>query len=321
MTTSDDAAAPVLPEPAPDLPGGARGVAKRTVWVMVGAVYAVLVALGALAAPDGDDGVTVAAGPDVAVTTSASASTAVATTVPTTTTTVPPTTTTVATATTVATTTVATTTAVPTTIAPPTTTSVPPPATSAPAITVVHVVDGDTVDVSTGDRIRIIGIDTPERGECGYEAAAEHLRSLVADTGVVLVPGAQDDVDRYGRLLRYVDTAGGTDVGLAQITGQQAIARYDSRDGYGRHDREDQYVAADTRTVTGCSTLPGAPGAATPPTTAAFTGGGDTGGGGGGSVHFDNCTAARAAGAAPLHAGDPGYRTGLDRDGDGVACE
>lgn len=36
---------------------------------------------------------------------------------------------------------------------------------------------------------------------------------------------------------------------------------------------------------------------------------------------FENCDAARAAGAAPLYAGDPGYRAGLDRDDDGVACE
>lgn len=39
------------------------------------------------------------------------------------------------------------------------------------------------------------------------------------------------------------------------------------------------------------------------------------------AVYYANCTAARAAGAAPLHRGDPGYRSGLDRDGDGVACE
>ncbi len=39
------------------------------------------------------------------------------------------------------------------------------------------------------------------------------------------------------------------------------------------------------------------------------------------SVFFKNCAAARAAGAAPLHRGDPGYRSGLDRDGDGTACE
>lgn len=40
-----------------------------------------------------------------------------------------------------------------------------------------------------------------------------------------------------------------------------------------------------------------------------------------GDVYYKNCAAARAAGAAPLTAGQPGYRAGLDRDGDGVACE
>ena len=38
-------------------------------------------------------------------------------------------------------------------------------------------------------------------------------------------------------------------------------------------------------------------------------------------AYYPNCTAARAAGAAPIRAGEPGYRAGLDRDGDGVACE
>ncbi len=41
----------------------------------------------------------------------------------------------------------------------------------------------------------------------------------------------------------------------------------------------------------------------------------------GGDVYYANCTEARAAGAAPLHAGDPGYRAAMDRDKDGVACE
>jgi hypothetical protein len=36
---------------------------------------------------------------------------------------------------------------------------------------------------------------------------------------------------------------------------------------------------------------------------------------------FANCTAARAAGAAPVRRGDPGYGTHLDRDGDGIGCE
>lgn len=38
-------------------------------------------------------------------------------------------------------------------------------------------------------------------------------------------------------------------------------------------------------------------------------------------VHYRNCDAARAAGAAPLYRGDPGYRPKLDRDRDGIACE
>lgn len=38
-------------------------------------------------------------------------------------------------------------------------------------------------------------------------------------------------------------------------------------------------------------------------------------------VYYPNCAAARAAGAAPLHRGQPRYRPGLDHDHDGIACE
>lgn len=41
----------------------------------------------------------------------------------------------------------------------------------------------------------------------------------------------------------------------------------------------------------------------------------------GGAVYYKNCAEARAAGAAPLHSGEPGYRAGLDSDHDGIACE
>lgn len=40
-----------------------------------------------------------------------------------------------------------------------------------------------------------------------------------------------------------------------------------------------------------------------------------------GSAYYSNCAAARAAGAAPVRAGDAGYSRRLDRDGDGVGCE
>ena len=39
------------------------------------------------------------------------------------------------------------------------------------------------------------------------------------------------------------------------------------------------------------------------------------------SVYYANCAAARAAGVAPIYVGQPGYRSALDRDNDGVACE
>lgn len=41
----------------------------------------------------------------------------------------------------------------------------------------------------------------------------------------------------------------------------------------------------------------------------------------GSSVYYPNCRAACAAGVAPIYAGQPGYRAGLDRNGDGIACE
>ncbi|MFE1344708.1 excalibur calcium-binding domain-containing protein [Streptomyces sp. NPDC058757] len=39
------------------------------------------------------------------------------------------------------------------------------------------------------------------------------------------------------------------------------------------------------------------------------------------ATYYENCDAAREAGAAPLLRGEPGYRDALDREGDGIACE
>jgi len=39
------------------------------------------------------------------------------------------------------------------------------------------------------------------------------------------------------------------------------------------------------------------------------------------SVYYSGCDEARAAGAAPLFRGQPGYRDGMDGDSDGIACE
>jgi hypothetical protein len=184
---------------------------------------------------------------------------------------------------------------------------------SAAALTVTHVVDGDTVDVSSGERVRLIGIDTPERGECGFDAATRRVEELVAGAAIQLVPGARDDVDRYGRILRYVE-ADGTDVGRVLIDEGLAISRYDGRDGYGAHPRQADYQARDEATAHLCGMTNAAARQPVPdPSAAASTATG--------SAYSQNCTAARAAGAAPLLAGSPGYRSALDRDNDGLACE
>jgi micrococcal nuclease len=80
--------------------------------------------------------------------------------------------------------------------------------------TVKAVIDGDTIILNTGDRIRYLGIDTPELHhptigpECGGQEAK--------DENVILLSGKRlrmekdiTDKDQYGRLLRYVFTEDG----------------------------------------------------------------------------------------------------------------
>src|SRR5689334_21774118 len=112
---------------------------------------------------------------------------------------------------------------------------------------VTKVVDGDTIWAARGAEtinVRLIGIDTPEVGQCGFAEASRNLRGIIGGQRVTLTPGAQTDLDRYGRSLRYVDVRG-VDAGLRQIKQGYAVARYDSRDGYGAHPRETAYVRAD----------------------------------------------------------------------------
>lgn len=93
---------------------------------------------------------------------------------------------------------------------------------------VVAVVDGDTIDVQLPDgkeRVRIIGIDTPEIGravgevdDCYAEEARTFLDELLYGRTVELrTDPSQQTVDDYGRLLRhvYVD---GEDAALAALS-------------------------------------------------------------------------------------------------------
>lgn len=108
---------------------------------------------------------------------------------------------------------------------------------------VARVVDGDTVLLGNGTYVRLLGMDTPEVGTCGADRATANLVRLVEGRQVELVRGPVDQ-DRYDRLLRYLDV-GTMDAGLRLVKNGLAIARYDSRDGYGPHPREARYIAAE----------------------------------------------------------------------------
>lgn len=68
---------------------------------------------------------------------------------------------------------------------------------------VTRVVDGDTIEIQGGTRVRLIGIDTPEVGDCYAAEATNYLRSLIDGKTVVLEKDVSE-TDRYGRLLRYI---------------------------------------------------------------------------------------------------------------------
>jgi micrococcal nuclease len=100
-------------------------------------------------------------------------------------------------------------------------------AAAATTATIVRAVDGDTLLIRTDgkqQRVRIIGIDTPEsvrpgvRPECGAHRASQSMKKLAPAGAAVTLTGdpTQSDTDRYGRWLRYA-TVNGRDVGLAQV--------------------------------------------------------------------------------------------------------
>ncbi|MDO8460605.1 MAG: thermonuclease family protein [Nanoarchaeota archaeon] len=70
-------------------------------------------------------------------------------------------------------------------------------------LTVKRVIDGDTFELYNGGIVRLICVDTPEKGKKGYEEAKEFLESLILYKEVVLEKDISE-IDNYGRLLRYV---------------------------------------------------------------------------------------------------------------------
>ena len=195
---------------------------------------------------------------------------------------------------------------------------------------VLKVVDGDTIDIRDDNRgrlrIRVLGIDTPETKKPGYtigcwgpQATQFAQDTLLGQRVAFVLDPTQDRTDHYGRTLAYLVKGDGWNYSVeAARAGTAKAYIYDNNpvQKYAEIAAAEQDAMAAGRGLWGppChgdteSTPIGAPRQA--PNTAVP----DTG------VYFPNCKAARAAGVAPLYVGQPGYRTGLDGDGDGVACE
>lgn len=90
--------------------------------------------------------------------------------------------------------------------------------------TVLNVVDGDTIDceidlgfhILTRQRLRLFGVDTPERGQPGYDTATEFVRSACLGKAVQLETYR---ADKYGRFLAVVRLPG-----AAQSVNEQLLA-------------------------------------------------------------------------------------------------
>ncbi|MFH1248860.1 MAG: thermonuclease family protein [archaeon] len=88
-----------------------------------------------------------------------------------------------------------------------------------------NIIDGDTIVVSGGERIRLLGIDSPEKGEFYYSNAKKKLEALIENKEVELEKGEGDDKDKYGRLLRYI-FLNGTNINLKLVEGGYAICYF-----------------------------------------------------------------------------------------------
>lgn len=89
----------------------------------------------------------------------------------------------------------------------------PPEAVIRESAIVTWVLDGDTIEIADGKKVRLIGIDTPEldtdskNPQCFATESAKITKQLLEGQTIELEKD-KEDTDKYGRLLRYVYTDG-----------------------------------------------------------------------------------------------------------------
>lgn len=91
-------------------------------------------------------------------------------------------------------------------------------------VKVKRVIDGDTFETESGDRVRLLGINAPEMSDIFGQEAKQHLIELINDKTVELHADARSsDRDRYSRLLRYI-YLDGNDINKKMILDGYAFA-------------------------------------------------------------------------------------------------
>ncbi len=96
----------------------------------------------------------------------------------------------------------------------------------------VYAFDGDSMEVNIDGRVeevRLLGINAPEGDECFGDEARDSLIDLLANHDLALVPDSADDVDQYGRLLRYVYVDGENVNGTMLAEGHAVTLQGDHR--------------------------------------------------------------------------------------------
>lgn len=118
-----------------------------------------------------------------------------------------------------------------------------------------RVIDGDTLELADGQRVRVLGIDSCEMGTYGGDEAKSMAESTLtneynAPFTLVAEPGAPDK-DKNGRLLRYITMNGGKfDFGESMVS-------YDHTGVYqGKNDASPEYVQSLLAKDTEYSTKP-----------------------------------------------------------------
>lgn len=99
-----------------------------------------------------------------------------------------------------------------------------PPATAGEYKIVTKIIDGDTVVVQGGDHVRLLGMDSDEKGDPCFKAASDRIKELVLNKEVYLEPDAEDK-DQYGRLLRYL-ILDGKNINVIMVQEGLAVARF-----------------------------------------------------------------------------------------------